>query len=399
MFLSLATLLALQATPPPPPPHQVDSVTPFPALTGKYRVGTAVAYLADTTRSDADFPLGRPVTVQAWYPAGKADGPTAPYLIEPGMAAALLKRQYYGVDSAAITAWSTRQTRSVLNAPAARGRHPLLTFSVGLGVIRANYTSLAEELASHGYIVLLVESPYAGLMLRPGAVEVEDTVGRTNDAAGHRAEVTKWAGDISYVLTTLQQDRAPGGLGRMSAAVDWSRVAAAGHSSGGMVALEVAHRDPRIRAAINLDGGVAAPGGEPLADVIATGTSKPALFLREQPIYSDADFARRGTTREAWERGGAGGHAAVDAFTTRATGPLWFVHVAGTGHLSFSDAPFVMPSTITRFGGKIIAGPRGLAAITSTMRMFLGRYAGPEKGDFATLRRQFPELTLDPGRR
>ena len=44
--------------------------------------------------------------------------------------------------------------------------------------------------------------------------------------------------------------------------------------------------------------------------------------------------------------------------------------VAGTEHFSFSDAPFVMPATITRFGGRIIPR-RGWSVITRTLRAYL----------------------------
>ena len=42
--------------------------------------------------------------------------------------------------------------------------------------------------------------------------------------------------------------------------------------------------------------------------------------------------------------------------------------VAGTGHFGFSDAPFVMPATIPRFGGRIIYPRRGWGVITRTLR-------------------------------
>jgi hypothetical protein len=69
--------------------------------------------------------------------------------------------------------------------------------------------------------------------------------------------------------------------------------------------------------------------------------------------------------------------------------------VGGTGHFSFSDAPFVMPSTITRFGGSIIAGPRGLLIITSAIRVFVDQSATSPDRRLADLTQRFPELTVE----
>src|SRR6185295_15599746 len=146
-------------------------------------------------------------------------------------------------------------------------------------------------------------------------------------------------------------DRAAPGL---FDAVDESRIGALGHSSGGLVAVEASAFDPRVRVCANLDGGLATPTKEPLAAFVTTGVVKPTLFLRSHPLYSDADLAKRGLTREQWEARGAGGKAALDAFLAKAQAPLVVLQVAGTGHMTFSDAPFVMPETISRFGGTIL---------------------------------------------
>jgi pimeloyl-ACP methyl ester carboxylesterase len=156
----------------------------------------------------------------------------------------------------------------------------------------------------------------------------------------------------------------------VAATIDWSKVGAAGHSIGGLVAIATCQRDARVRSCANLDGGVASPDREPLADFVATGITTPALFLRSQPVYSDADFARRGMTRAQWEKRGEGGKLALDSLIARSRGPVWMAGIRGTGHLSFSDAPFVMSSAITRFGGKVIDPAVGLHLIAATLRAF-----------------------------
>ena len=373
-----------------------ETVTALPKPTGRFPVGTTVVYLTDSTRSDTDFPAGRPINVQLWYPASSNAGTIAPYLIDQGLAASMLRNQYYGVDSAALRAWATLSTNSRRDAQPAAGKHTLIAFSVGLGVARANYTSIAEELASQGMIVAAVESPLQGFMVLPNGKEVIDTTGRYGETAAHRQGVAAWAKDISFALDRLSAGRVPAPAGRVAGTIDWTRVGATGHSTGGLVAIAACESDARVKVCVNMDGGVAAPDKQPLADFVSAGVTKPTLLLRSQPLYDDTTLARRGMTREQWEKRGEVGNQTLAEFIGRARAPLRHASVAGTGHFSFSDAPYVMPSAITRFGGRIIRPERGRTIITTVLRMYFeNEFAGRGDG-LDALRGQFPELTLRP---
>ena len=373
---------------------QKEVVAPLPEPSGAFAIGTTVAYLTDTARRDPDLRDGRPITLQLWYPA-TSNGPLAPYLVEPALPASMLRNQYYGIDSSALIAWRSVRTHSKLDVSPTKGTHPLVAFSVGLGVARANYTSIAEELASHGYIVALVESPLQGYMVLPNGGEVMDTSGRFGTPAGHRRGVADWSKDISFALDALHAARVPEASRRVVGTIDWSRIGAAGHSSGGSVAMATCEADVRVRACVDLDGGVASPEKEPMADFVPRGTSKPTLMLRSEPLYDDTTFARRGTTREQWLKQREGGSAAAAEFVRRSNPSLRIAHLAGAGHFNFSDAPFVMPSAITRFGGRIIRPERGWTIITTVMRgYFDSEFAGHGDG-LAALVARFPELTVD----
>ena len=368
----------------------------LPAPTGPSPVGTTVAYLVDATRKDREFPDGRPITLQLWYPvdASQSSVPTAPYLVEHGLAEGLASQGYYGVEAATLAGWSKLATHSHIDAKPLGGSRPLVTFSVGLGVLRANYTTIAEELASQGFVFALVESPLAGCMMRPDGRLVQETTNRLDDPAEHRAAIDAWTADVRFVLGRLAAngDSIPSAVG---ASVDWKRVAAIGHSSGGLVALQLAAVDERVRATVDLDGGLVTPDREPLARCVPDGAKRPSLLLRSHPLYDDADFARRGITREEWEKRGAPGKATLEAFAAVSKAPLVVAAVAGTGHMSFSDAPFVMPDTITRFGGKPIDPSRGRQVITSAVRAFLeDAFASDSGGAFTAVLKDLPEIEI-----
>jgi len=391
MFLarhSSAMLLVLAAQGP-------DVTLPHP--TGASPVGTTVRYLVDAVRKDARFPGGRPVTLQLWYPttAAEEEKPLAPYLVESGLARTMAEQGYYEVEAERLDAWARLATNSRLDAAPARGSRPLVLFSVGLGVVRANYTTLAEELASHGIVFALVEGPLAGLMLLPDGTLVQDTSDRLESAAGHREAVDEWCQDLRFVLNLLVAKEGDAGLAALTATIDSTRVATIGHSSGGLVALQFGVIDARVRAGIDLDGGLVTPEGEPLARFVSYGVAKPTLILRSKPLYGEADFARRGLTREQWEARGAAGKAALAALAARSSAPLVVAGLAGTGHFSFSDAPFVMPAAITRFGGEIIDPRRGWLVITGTIRAFLEEQFAAHPGQMlAGALQKFTELEL-----
>jgi dienelactone hydrolase len=355
----------------------------LPTPAGPHPVGTSVSYLTDTTRRDLEFPQGRPVTVQLWYPAQRSNQPVAPYLMERALGDSLLRAQYYGMDSTTISAWRVVRTHSRIGAPAAEGRFPLVTFSVGQGVIRAQYTSLVEDLASNGYIVALVESPLQGFMVRPNGRVITDTAGLFGAPAGHVRGVSSWSRDISFALDRLAQD---------NRSIDWSKVGATGHSSGGVVAIQSCEDDKRVRACLDMDGGVSGPAQEPMAAFVPRGITKPALFLRSQPLYDDTTLARRGMTRAEWVKRGEGGRIGFDSLQRRSRAPLDVVYVAGTGHFSFSDAPFVMPTAITRFGGRIIAPTRGWEIITAVTRAYFDERLNGTRGALKAVISRYPEL-------
>lgn len=400
--LSCAALLMVMAVSPRSTAGaqpQPDTVEALPTPTGGYRVGTAVAYLVDSTRAGAPFPRGRPIVLQLWYPATGATTAAAPYLIEPGLMRVLLAGPYYAQDSATLRSWGSEATHSALDAAVAPGRHPLIAFSVGLGVIRANYTSIAEELASFGFVIALVESPLQGLfVLRDGTI-VTDSTDQLAAPANHRAAVREWTRDISVVLDRLTAARIPGSIVAVAHSIDWSRVGATGHSTGGLVAVSLCQSDVRVKACIDLDGGFVSPEGEPIVDFVVSGTIKPTLVLQSEPDYTDADFARRGLTRAAWEKRGDAGRVALDALIARAHGPIWVAHVRGTGHFSFSDAPFVMPSTITRFGGRLLSWQRTWQVITGTMRAFFAQELDGQRDAFGHFAAATPALVLESSRR
>lgn len=283
-------------------------------------------------------------TVQVWYPAAKAL-PPGDYVSQKASAEIQASGGYYEQSVETIRSWTRTKIHASDDAPIANGRFPLIVFLPGAGVFAFNYTSFAEQFASHGYIVAIIDyfSPHA-----PRRKYADD------DFAATENNMARVAVDTLHALLTMQE---------------WSKhlnpecLQIAGHSIGGAAAISAARLDRNIRASVDMDG---APFGQSLE-----GAVRPVLVLRSKPLYSDADLAKRGRTLEQFEKAGAESRRTWTEFAAKSgINPVSVLSVLGTGHFSFSDAPFVMPETITRFGGNVINPLRGYSVITSCVLEF-----------------------------
>ncbi|MFC0005911.1 alpha/beta hydrolase family protein [Micromonospora siamensis] len=143
------------------------------------------------------------------------------------------------------------------SAPAASGRFPVVMFSHGLGGEPADYAALLTRWAAAGFVVAAPAFPHT----RKGA---DGTV----------LDVLNQPADVSYALTkVLALDGAAGDPLRGRLATD--RVAAAGHSAGGVttIGLFTAGRDER------LDAGVVFAGTGLGVGTAFAGAAAPQLFV------------------------------------------------------------------------------------------------------------------------
>jgi fermentation-respiration switch protein FrsA (DUF1100 family) len=157
--------------------------------------------------------------------------------------------------------------RDVANAPAATADRPfpLVVFAHGFAVTPAAYARLLRSWARAGYVVAAPLFPLENAHA-PGGPDESDVV---NEPA-----------DVSFVISSLLA--AAGRPGPLAGLLDPARIAVAGHSDGGEVALAVAdsrrRRDQRVGAAIVLSGAEMsavggyefAPGRPPLLAVQGT---------------------------------------------------------------------------------------------------------------------------------
>lgn len=364
----------------------------LPVPTGSFPVGRVPCAFSGTIEraGDGDEPafVSRELVGWIWYPAAPSpDAEPAAYLPagwEP-------LGQFWGFDPAEARSHAYEAVR-VVNDPV---RFPVLLFSPA-GFPPLCLAAILEEIASHGYVVIGINhtGESAITVLPDERVVPLDAAwmqpvhgpfaGPPEPTLRGRAVIAETkAADLELVMNRLVGLDAGSGpmaltlAGRLAGRLDLDKIGVFGHSLGGNAALELARLDARCKAVVNLDGGIWSEVGtlgvdlpnlliladhvemtEPCADVVARG------------IYPSVAWceAERALTFSAWrtvyERGQPG-------YATR---------IAGSGHISFLDVPFlpIAPGSMMAGGlaGVSIDSRRAWRVICDALLAFFGRHLG-----------------------
>ena len=315
-----------------------------PVPSGPQAVGVGSTVWMDDTRDarggDGGEGESRSIPATVWYPAS-ASGEAAAYLPDRGRVDELtggLAAQY-GMPALMFDGVARARANATEDAPPTDGRFPVVVASPGSGSTRWLMTSWAEELASHGIIVVALDHPYdsASAELADGSTADSELVATGDDerdqAAADAAAAIR-AQDISAVIDRI--DRGDAGLPALDHA-DPSLIIAAGHSLGGAAAVEAARMDDRIRGVIDIDGMPRSPAG--------TDLGRPVVFL----VAGDSDPNPEYET-------------AVNGFL--AHGDAERVTLDGVAHLGFVDAGLILAPLPTITGIRGPEGPRLSAQAT-----------------------------------
>lgn len=291
----------------------------LPAPTGSYAVGRSMREWTDTSRTDPLAPQpGQPrmLSVWLWYPAAPVSGPTAAYA--PGLWSNLQQQGFLGGPLDAI---STSERDDI---PAAAGRFPLVILEPGLGLSAPQFTTLAQELASDGFVVAGVTPTYsANVTVLAGRVVGSTAKGNPDsdsaDVLGPLVEV--WAADARFAAG---QVAALAGRDQLAGHIDASHVAYIGHSLGGASSLQACHDDQTCAGAVDLDG-------TPYGPVGTTGLAKPFLLLSSEDGCLSGTCAAGASTDQQTIQDDA------RKLLAASTGPNWRYSVTGARHFNFTD--------------------------------------------------------------
>lgn len=180
-----------------------------PADTGRHAVGVTTLELRDARRD-------RPLTVELWYPARESAG------AEPAR---------YDLTARGFRLGGLASpTGAIRDADRDReGRYPLVVLSHGFASTRYAHITLAEYLASHGYVVAAPDHTGNTLF---------DIVGGIDEDRRARSTIDR-PRDLAFVIDALLA-RDAGRDPILRGLIDPARIGVAGHSLGGYTALAIA---------------------------------------------------------------------------------------------------------------------------------------------------------------
>jgi predicted dienelactone hydrolase len=346
----------------------------LPTPTGTFAVGRALYDWADDETLDTLAPVmgtKRELLVWIWYPS--ADGQSAamddyaPAQMRPAAALSggllrLLTRDLSKVHAHSI--------RDAAMSPRQRS-YPVVIMRAGASAEVWNYSTLAEDLASHGYVVVGFDAPYRtySVVFPDGRVirrtpennpELCEGQEQARQASCVNRVMTAWTADIAFVLDRLGRLNTSDASGKFSGQLDMTRVGVFGHSFGGATAAQFCHDDSRCKAGIDVDG-------QPLGSVVQAGLHQPFMFLL-------GDHHRESGPESAQIM------ANIQSIYDRL--PLdgrLLIQIRGANHFLFSDDGALLKShivmrTLRALGAVEIDGRRQLAVTAYCVSSFFDAY-------------------------
>jgi dienelactone hydrolase len=212
-------------------------------------VGFTTLNARDSSRTQPDG-AGRPIQIALWYPASKnatsrltyrdyvaltaterTVQAATPAQVDSAVAAFKETVVGQGAAAAAVDALLANPVYAVRDAPAERGRFPVVLIAQGIQESAYHQAVLAEVLASQGFVVATSPGPARTVAPQPNA--------SVYDVALEQAR------DLEFIRSRLAGDE------RANA----ERVGLISYGSGGRGALLMA-KDPRVLAFISLDGAI-----------------------------------------------------------------------------------------------------------------------------------------------
>ena len=349
----------------------------LPKPTGQYAVGRTTYHWTDTTRKeiysdDSEHP-NRELMVNIWYPSQgtlteKPTTPYAPYLIDYSK-----KKLPFVWRLECCPSHSYAQPEASLAHDVSP--YPVIIFSHGLCCIRDHNTSQCEELASHGYVVVGISHTYDSLVVQFPDGRIVDGMKSIKERVKNKTAIEMlkqsdqnievWISDVRFVLDQLKQlanDKSSLFYQRF----DQKNIGIFGHSFGGATAVQVCHRDARVKAGVNLDGFLVAPD-------TTKEFNKPFMFLLgdvtvkevERPLTQNELKSAKISSPDEEKLFKSGYLPAIEQLAQSIDHDIYTFIFKDSGHMDFADSALIKSATrLHRLLIKLrVAGSAGMGSI------------------------------------
>jgi dienelactone hydrolase len=370
-----------------------NSSLTLPKPTGTFAVGRSTFDWIDSSRTDSLAPLvgvKRELIVWIWYPVSGKKLDSAIEYLPMDWRNVISQKEGFIMSSIMTQNLSKVHPHSIANLEFSpkQTKYPIIFLKSGIGALATDYTTLAEDLASHGYVVVGNDSPYSTfVVVFPDGRIIERTVqgspGGEEDASSvysiHLANrlVSIWSDDTRFILNKLEQLNTIDSLNRFFGRLDTHTVGIYGHSFGGATSAQFCHDEIRCKAGIDMDG-------RPFGPVIQTGLKKPFMFLLSGPSGEpDPDVLEIKSEIE-------------NIYNSSLKSHVW-ISLDGAKHFNFSDIALINEKFISRLSGATgsIGNRRGLEVAAGCVRTFFDVYLKNQSTTkIDSLAIQYPEVRI-----
>jgi dienelactone hydrolase len=302
----------------------------FPALTGRYQVGTVTLEFEQSkgdTSDPTDEPGRRQLVVQLFYPAeASVQDRDSEYTL--GGLATRFKPQLAKV-----------RTRALVNAKIFQSEqhYPVVVYSHSFNGSRLEDLFLVQELASHGYVVACVDDPYDtpitvwadGKVFRhPGEhwLDFSSTQALQQTLLRLKHSLAVRVADVSFVLDQLIRLDLNDVTSNFYGRLDTDHAGIIGFSFGGTTAAQACRADQRFKAGVDLDG-------YSFAVANADNIRQPFLIMAEGIAPDEVAAARSPEQRTE------ASFDMIEYAKIMESYSGYLLTIKGTQHLNFSDFP------------------------------------------------------------
>ena len=255
----------------------------FPKPTGQYAIGRKTYHWIDTNSKEAfhkdpEHPH-RELMVTIWYPAQGTlpEKPTTPYALY------MIDHLKKNLKMIWLMLGFSRRlfcyAQTDIPFATSESQFPVIIFLHGNMSYRESNTAHCENLASHGYIVIGLSTPFSNIVPFPdnrvthGINIMQESAKKDKNPLEfmHSQLLPITLADISFVLGQLKE------LAEQKDSIfyqhiDLNNIGLLGHSAGACLAVQVCRHEPRIKAVIALDGNLIGPDATSPFD-------KPLMFI------------------------------------------------------------------------------------------------------------------------
>lgn len=371
-----------------------NTAVTLPTPTGPFAVGRTTYHWVDTNRSDSPAPVAtqkRELMIWIWYPAiPDQKSKTSEYLPASWRVAldnfsGVLMSKFFTRDLSKVHTHSTDNA----GVSSEERQFPVIIMRSGIGALATDYTTLATDLASHGYIVIGADAPYSTsvVVLPAGRVTARTQAGNPGDderlsfdQKNHLLNklIGLWTADTRFILDKLQQLNTNDPTGKFTNRLKMNAVGIFGHSFGGATAIQFCHDDNRCKAGIDIDG-------QPFGSVINEGMHQPFMFMLSDHSGESGTKGILSKLRSVYD------HLPVND-------RLW-ISISGARHFNFSDQALLKDSRLARLAHGLgsIDERRGLAITSRCIQSFFDVYLKNAPKPLLNKRLlQYPEVRLGP---